>query len=153
MRCGHAFKLLTGIFTIFLISGCGGDSSLPKTAKVKGTVTYKGKPLAGGQISFIPEAGSEAAKNGQPASGQINADGTFTLTTFNTGDGALLGAHKVIVSKRSNDTQRNQPKPDGTIDYTVPKAEIPVNYESIDKTPLKFTVEDKSNEFKIELVD
>lgn len=141
------------IFTVLAVSGCGGDSSLPKTAKVRGTVSYKGKPLSGGQISFIPEAGSEAAQSGQPASSQIGTDGSFTLTTFNTGDGALIGAHKVIVSKRGSDTSRNQPKPDGTIDYTVPKAEIPEKYEKVEKTPLKFTVEDKTNEFKIDLVD
>lgn len=146
------FFVLT-IFTVLAVSGCGGDSSLPKTAKVRGIVSYKGKPLSGGQISFIPEAGSESAKSGQPASSQIGTDGSFSLTTFNTGDGALIGAHKVIVSKRSGDTTRNQPKADGTIDYTVPKAEIPTKYESVDKTPLKYTVEDKSNEFKIELVD
>lgn len=149
---------ITGCFVSALLlmatlPGCGGDSSLPKTAKVRGTVNYKGKPLSGGQISFIPEAGSEAAQSGQPASSQIGTDGSFTLTTFNTGDGALIGAHKVIVSKRGSDTSRNQPKPDGTIDYTVPKAEIPEKYEKVDKTPLKFTVEDKTNEFNIELVD
>lgn len=151
------FRVIRKPAAMFLVTlvavGCGGDSSLPKTAKVSGQVTYKGKPLSGGSISFIPEAGGEAAKSGQPATAQIAADGRFSLTTFNTGDGALLGPHKVIVSKRDSDTSRNQPKPDGTIDYTVPKAEIPEKYESVDKTPLKFTVEDKSNDFSIELVD
>jgi len=51
-------------FTLLAAYGCGGDSSLSKTAKFRGTVTYKGNPLSGGQISFIPEAGSESSQSG-----------------------------------------------------------------------------------------
>ena len=33
------------------------------------------------------------------ATGKIGADGTFTLTTYATGDGAAVGKHTVILHK------------------------------------------------------
>ena len=69
-----------------LLSGCGG----PKVAPVRGRVTYAGKPVPGGKILFYPESGRMAI-------GEIGADGTYTLTTFTSGDGALVGAHRVAI--------------------------------------------------------
>jgi hypothetical protein len=53
-----------------LLTGCGGSS---KTAVVSGKVSYKGRPVTGGTIKFIP------ADNGPPSLGPINPDGTFSF--------------------------------------------------------------------------
>src|SRR5262249_24518965 len=74
--------------------GCGGDSEGPHigvTVPVKGKVMYKGQPLTGGNIRFEPEDAGRAAH------GAIKSDGTFELTTFNTGDGAVPGVHRFAV--------------------------------------------------------
>jgi hypothetical protein len=68
------------------LTGCGGE----KLGRVSGTVTAAGKPVAGGTIQFVPAAGKAAVAS-------INPDGTYTLTTYKPGDGALVGPHKVII--------------------------------------------------------
>jgi hypothetical protein len=70
----------------FALSGCGGS----KVAKVTGQVTYGGKAVTGGKIMFYPESGRMAL-------GEIGADGSYTLTTFKPGDGALVGRHRVAI--------------------------------------------------------
>ncbi|WZO98418.1 hypothetical protein EP7_005479 [Isosphaeraceae bacterium EP7] len=79
-----------------LASGCGGGAGegahVAATLPVRGKVTYKGKPLAGGAIRFEPE------DSGREAHGEIGPDGTFVLTTFRAGDGAVSGLHRVAVT-------------------------------------------------------
>jgi hypothetical protein len=53
-----------------LLTGCGRPG---KTGVVSGKVTYKGRPVTGGMIKFIP------AGNGPPALGPLNSDGTFSF--------------------------------------------------------------------------
>ena len=64
--------------------GCGSDMSPGDgmTVPVKGKVTYKGEPLSQGEVVFEPDGGREAY-------GWVQLDGTFELTTFKQGDGAL----------------------------------------------------------------
>src|SRR5438105_2908960 len=93
--------LIAGVVGLSLLSpGCGGDTNRPKVAPVSGKVTHKGQPLTSGDVIFTPAGGMDGAA-GQIATGQIGSDGTYRLTTFNTGDGAVLGTHKVTVVARS----------------------------------------------------
>jgi hypothetical protein len=102
-----AFTLLSCL----VITGCG--PSRPETAPVSGLVTYAGKPVPVGQIVFRPE-------NGRPAIAAINANGRYTLTTFKSGDGALLGKHVVtITATRAHD---GPPPPKDSQDPPSPKS-------------------------------
>ncbi len=83
-----------GLVVALLLAGCGGDPSKPKLGKVSGTVTYKGQPVTSGTVRFTPDA-SKGGETGQVASGQIESDGSYELTTFDTGDGAILGQHVI----------------------------------------------------------
>jgi hypothetical protein len=83
---------LSGLLMIALVAGCGGPKR-PQTVAVSGTVTLDGKPVEGATVGFIPEGG------GRPATGTTDASGAFTLTTFEPGDGAVVGKHSVTVSK------------------------------------------------------
>jgi hypothetical protein len=58
---------------------------------VKGKVTYKGQAVTKGVIRFEPDG------YGRMASGDLQTDGTFTLTTLKPGDGAVAGEHKVSI--------------------------------------------------------
>ncbi|MEA1950624.1 MAG: hypothetical protein U9N87_04525 [Planctomycetota bacterium] len=73
---------------LFVAVGCG--PSRPEVAKVKGKITFRGAPVTTGQIVFLPE-------KGRPARGKIGADGTYSLTTFDADDGAVLGKHTVTI--------------------------------------------------------
>lgn len=80
-----------------LLGGCGGGDDRD-TATVHGKVTYNGAPLPGGGVTFVPVSGEGATTGGKPAAGTINPDGTYTLTTYEDGDGAVIGKHHVGVS-------------------------------------------------------
>ncbi len=70
----------------------GGGSSRDTLFPVKGMVTYKGKPVTRGLVKFEPDG------YGRKASGPLQADGTFVLTTEKVGDGVVAGHHQVSIS-------------------------------------------------------
>lgn len=121
---------------LLLLTGCGRP--LDYTAKVSGTVTLGGQPANAFNIIFHPA-------KGRPATGTTDAQGRFTLTTFKSGDGAVLGEHVVTVT----DAFPQGPPAMGRI--TANMTRVPLLYSSVETTPLKATVEDKRNEIVLEL--
>ena len=75
--------------------GCSGHSR-PKTIGVEGHVTLAGKPVTQGTVIFQPTGHTEASAT-HPASGQIAADGTYRMSTFEKGDGVVPGEYRVAV--------------------------------------------------------
>jgi hypothetical protein len=143
-------SLMAGLGLVLSLGGCSTDPNMPKLGKVHGKVTYKGKPLDGGHIVFTPATG-KGGETGQVATGEINPDGTYEMTTFNTGDGAILGQHIVTVVVQKGE----MPKPDeySRIKYELPKNLAPTKYASADKSPLRCTVVEGGTTFDIELKD
>ena len=151
MSVRHLLSITAGLGLVFSLGGCSGDPNMPKLVKVHGKVTYNGKPLDGGRVVFTPVAG-KGGETGQNATGEIDSDGTYELTTFNTGDGAILGQHVVTVVSRE---KREIPKPDANshIKYELPKSLTPAKYATADKSPLRCTVVEGMTSFDIELKD
>ena len=54
-------------------------------------MTMDGEPVVTGKIRFWPASG-------RPAGGEIGPDGQYELTTFEAGDGALVGEHVVTIN-------------------------------------------------------
>ena len=80
---------------VILAAGCGPAD--PKLYPVAGSVLFEGKPAAGFMVEFSSQA---ADTRGLSASGQVAADGSFTLTTRLRGvgrSGAVAGPHLVVV--------------------------------------------------------
>lgn len=73
-------------------SGCGAPNGVP-VAKVRGTITYRGKPVAKASVSFIPETPGTI-----PALATTDENGSYALSTYDTGDGAPVGPCRVAVS-------------------------------------------------------
>jgi hypothetical protein len=74
--------------------GCGPSAAvIAPLVSVKGKVTYKGQPLAKGVIRFEPIGGY-----GRPASGKLQSDGTYVLSTLKDGDGVVAGKHTVYLT-------------------------------------------------------
>ena len=94
-----AFCILHSAFCLGLIAGCGGKG---KTHPVFGKVQFAdGSPLRpnhpkGGKGKVIFELKLEGPA-AVASRGEIQEDGTFTLSTFQPGDGAPEGTHKVLV--------------------------------------------------------
>ncbi len=84
----HRFAVCSLLVSSLL--GCGPTS---KTVPIRGQVTYQGKPLSQGTIMYVPR--DRAA--GRQARGEIKSDGSFELTTFQPGDGALIGDYDIAI--------------------------------------------------------
>jgi len=126
------FVLPFAIVLAVVVVGCG-RGNLPETAPVSGTVTFMGKPLPGGLVTFHPEG------EGNPAFGEIGADGTFSLTTYKPNDGAVLGKHIVTVEVFGGTAQPPLPGTEGKLS-TVPK-----RYANHKESPLRFEVRKGQN--------
>ena len=81
--------------------------SRPERFPVSGTVTYNGRPLGQGKISFLPSnpAGSQA-------DGQI-VSGRYTLMSFAPGDGASPGTYTIIIVSPSIPARYQSPSTSG----------------------------------------
>jgi hypothetical protein len=150
MSVRHLLSLVAGLGLVYHLSGCSADPNMPKLGKVSGKVSYQGKPLDAGRVVFTPVAG-KGGESDQGASGEISSDGSYEMTTFNTGDGAVLGQHIVTVVVQKGE----MPKPDanGHIKYELPKNATPAKYATADKSPLRCTVVEGRMTFDIELKD
>ncbi len=91
------FRVLTlPILALVLLGptmGCGanGAGTMPSLVPVTGKVTFKGQPLTTGTVRFEPD------DYGRPATGKLQSDGTFVLTTLTDGDGVVAGHHRVSI--------------------------------------------------------
>jgi hypothetical protein len=102
---------------LVFFAGCKGTSH-PKTIKVKGKVTYKGAPVSQGSVSFQPVKPAEGYPN-RPATGILNSDGTFEMSSFEAGDGVVPGEYKVAIESI---TSRPSPEePDKPEVWAIPK--------------------------------
>jgi len=148
----HLFIATLCLLTTVII-GCGSDR--PATMPVRGRVTMDGQNMTAGRITFYPKAG-------RPATGQISGDGSYTLTTFKPGDGAVVGDHVVTIKATKVTgapvapmTFEDELKGGGTqpaaADTPTIEWIVPESYSRRETTPLKAVVEDRDNvqDFKI----
>ena len=81
--------------------GCGPtDPDQANILPVSGKVTYKGKPVPKGTITFHSDGG-------RMATGEIQEDGSYSLTTARPGDGAVAGHHRVSIVANEGDPTLN----------------------------------------------
>jgi hypothetical protein len=86
--------LLVCLAGLVFLSGCGRTGMAP----VHGRVTCGGKPVPEAAVIFSPVPKTEGAlEAGKAAQGGTDEDGRYSLTTYRSGDGALVGKHKVSV--------------------------------------------------------
>lgn len=125
-----AFSIIS--FLAISLLGCGGSGN--PVAPVQGVVTLDGKPVAEMVVTFTPVPGKtesvgDVNEPGKSATGSTDASGKFNLSTYERGDGALVGEHKVSIFGAGPD-----PTPPGS----VPK-------------DFKLEVKSGSNDFEIKL--
>jgi len=138
-RARRASPLIMAIVAVSIPQGC--SSSGPEMARVSGRVTYDGKPVPKGTISF-----QAVGPGGRNATGVLGPDGTYTLQTEQPGDGAQLGEYRVAISARD----------DVVLDYTPekpvpPKRLVPEKFEDPKTSDLKATVKSGRNDFPFDL--
>jgi hypothetical protein len=76
----------------------GGCSNSPyDMAPVTGRVTIDGQAFGHGKVMFAPVATGKDRNSGRAAFGVLESDGSFALSTYEPGDGAVVGEHWVTV--------------------------------------------------------
>jgi len=88
--------------------GCGGASEKFSLSPLRGTVTVEGKPVGNGTIIMTPIAKAGATGNpGKGASSTVGPDGSFTMTTYQQGDGVIVG--EVEITAAADDPAQQWP--------------------------------------------
>jgi hypothetical protein len=77
-------------------AGCGGMEKFD-TTPTKGIVLCNGDPVEGAIVFFEPLKSGDSGLVGKSAVGRTDAKGEFVLTTYDEGDGAVIGRHRVRV--------------------------------------------------------
>lgn len=107
--------------TIYYLSLPASDPPhILATYPTEGVLLYRGKPLAGARVTFVPE---EHGKTLYKPVGSTAADGSYKLSTFRQGDGAPVGRYKILVR------------------WTSPRAENPfLKYADPESTTLRAVI-------------
>lgn len=141
-------KLLRCAPLVVLCLVVAGCSDRPKMAKVRGTVTLDGQPLAKGSVIF------EAA-NARPATGTIVNGEIVTVGTYDTDDGAPVGQHKVAISATEDAGSAGAANPGEAskpgADYMSGKSLIPAMYNDPNSSGLSADIKPGENKVKFEL--
>ena len=123
------WRLFAALLALVVAAGCGGT----KLYSVEGKVVFPdGMPLTGGTVEFGPM--DRNAVLGPRA--DIQADGTFRLSTYKEGDGAPEGKYRVLVAPPDN-VEPDRPRP----------LSFDRRFTSFDKSGLEYTVKPGKNEF------
>ena len=89
------------LLVVLMPLGCSRSSY--ELAPVSGTIRIDGEPLSTGKVMFAPVADANSVDAGKPAIGRLRPDGTFQLSTYKEGDGAIVGSHWVTIYGPGND--------------------------------------------------
>lgn len=118
------------------LTGCG-DSKF-SFAPVSGQVLLDGQPVSDARVVFMPRATGENYEAGPYSNGETDENGRYQLRSVETDsrDGAVVGAHRVIISTRRTHLDPDEPD----IEIIDSPESIPWPYTNYKKTPLSFEV-------------
>jgi hypothetical protein len=137
-------KRLTALCPLLLLAGCTAQGpTLPTAVEAKGKILLPdGRPLPGGRVTLNPQAATEVE-----AFGDVNPDGTFALTTYKPGDGAVPGTYVVTVSPFNFRSKTGSPTKVAAV-----AAQLPPRYGDAATSDLKVTIQaDGGNDLTLKL--
>ncbi len=138
--------LLDGIFAEDMSRPITDEDGVPinnrkATHPVAGQVLLDGCPLPGSMVVFSL-ASADGKKFTRLGDARIEADGSFVLSSYRSGDGAPVGDYAVTVTPGFSLVERpGKPGPNS----------VPEKYRKTETTPLKATVKEGKNTFTFEL--
>jgi hypothetical protein len=139
-------------FALAPLAGCGSDGTT--AIPIRGEVFYKGAPLRDvpqGLVHYLPKTGE-----GRQASGRLQPDGTFVLTTFKNADGVVPGEYDIVVTAYTTapELTRAQVEARGGQGIAGPRLLIPEKFIEPTTSGLSDTVDSNHSGFKrIELTE
>jgi hypothetical protein len=133
-----------GVLVAFLV-GCGTGSS--GAYPVTGKITIKGQPAKDVLLTFAP-----VGPQGEPATGVVNADGTYSLFTGIKGDaGALPGKYKVVITADLSKVNMAAAYSGAKGPPQAPASPAGKEYESAQTSPKEVEVQAQSNTINIDI--
>lgn len=84
------------LIAILLCQGCGGDDWQASTHPAAGNLTVNGEPAVGAVVELHSVGRQPDIRNSRPWA-IVQDDGSFTLSTYESGDGAPLGDYAVTI--------------------------------------------------------
>lgn len=123
------------LLTLACLVGCGGGKTAPVNGRVKLKDGSDVSVLKGYSLTFEAEGGKSSTV------GEINADGTFQLSTFGANDGAAPGKYRVAINPLTN------PNPD----KPPTKSKLPAKYENLESSGLTVEIKPGPNNIELEL--
>jgi len=124
MNCRNAVKRFTAFAVVLVIAfATNGCIPVSDSVPVQGVVLLDGKPLPCGIVQFQPASG-------QPATGEIASDGSFTLSRYAPSDGVPPGTYRVSVL--AYDPQASTRSEENLI--------VPLKYTRFGTSGIEFTV-------------
>ncbi len=96
----------SSLLLLGVASGCGGGGGEKEVIPISGKVTCNGEPVTSGSVMFVPDVDPAVDGNpGKPASGALDENGEFVLTTYVKGDGVVIGKHRVSVIRNPTEEE------------------------------------------------
>jgi hypothetical protein len=149
-----------GMLCLLGCGGGGGDPDREETVPVSGIVTYKGDPVEGANVAFVPNITPGQMTNMKGAFGRTDASGRFQLRTYEADDGAIPGSYKVTVTKYEGQaigeeaSEEDYDEPPEGYEPPAPKALLPTQYSNMRTTPLEANITSgEPADLKLELTD
>ncbi len=163
MRVPHPFRFaicLTGLSLAGCSAADGGGDQID-VHPVTGQVTFNGAPVAGATVTFSP-------KQDQPAAfAKTDTKGQYSLTTYESGDGAAAGDYVALVTKdvaapaaaapsgnhaQGYDQQRRTSGAHGAAAARAGSGSaLPDKYGKMDQSPFTATVKEGDNIFDLKM--
>jgi len=155
------FRLLLTVPLVILILEVGCGPKNPNApATVSGTVTYKGKKLPGGTVTFHPQSGAGGAYTAElrdgayvvkdaPTGEALVAVETESRNPENLKKQTTYGGERGKAAAKMNAGRR----PPSTVDPATYYVKIPANYSDPKKSGLKKELKPGKQTFDIELKD
>ena len=143
IRCARLPRLAFIVIGLAVLSsGCGGETSPKPVFPVSGKVLVDGKPAAHATVILHPvgESGPDVVR----PRAQVGPDGTFTVSTYGSGDGAPAGEYAVTVEWWLTNAAAGK----GRGDDLPPANRLPARYASAASSGLKATVGEGATELE-----
>src|SRR5262245_61322233 len=141
-RFRHAAFVFTSVALCSLVllttQGCGSG---PAYVPVSGTVRLNGEPYKDAIVTFQPMATATNSNPGRGSSAYTDNGGRFVLLTFEGGEGAVPGKHRIRIATKGADIAIEPEK--GTSDNATP-----VRKQKTDPIPRAWNIE-SDKEFEV----
>lgn len=98
----RSFCSIVACLALLQIAGCSGDAAVgskEKTVPFTGKLSLDGKPYGSVKVQFLPQGSDGGVRT---AYAEVKEDGSFSATTYVTGDGIIPGKYTVRVGSEGD---------------------------------------------------